>query len=294
MDVAIVEVRNDAGLRAWLGVRNQLERDDPWTLEQLVARRSAEPQRSEFVAFAEHEAVGVASVGPKGSPDDLAYGYVGVLSDREPARIRTVLYETVRQAARRSGRSRLELWASDNDLSAVAFLEARGFIEVMREAGLALELSPALRLPPPRPPQGVALEPVVVSDAYGDGAYAVAARTWRDIPGETGISTKQAWLHINVAHAPEGALVALHRGLVVGFAGLHTLAAPGLYEHGLLAVLPQYRRQGIANALKLAQIRWAQESGGRRLVTWNAETNDAVRGLNLALGYQPLPTTIAF
>lgn len=94
--------------------------------------------------------------------------------------------------------------------------------------------------------------------------------------------------------AAGGAVVAVHGGEVVGFAGLNPLAGEGLYEHGLLAVLPGYRRRGIARAMKTAQLEWLKDRGARRVVTWNSEANHAARVLNLSLGHTPLPSSIAF
>jgi GNAT superfamily N-acetyltransferase len=67
-----------------------------------------------------------------------------------------------------------------------------------------------------------------------------------------------------------------------------------LYEHGLIAVQRDYRRRGIARAMKIAQLRWLKDHGATRVVTWNAETNEAARKLNLSLGYRPLTSSIAF
>jgi GNAT superfamily N-acetyltransferase len=288
----VEEAWDEAALCAWLRVRNTLEPDDPLRLEQLLARRRAEPQRRELLARVDGVPVGVASVGPKGAPPDLAYGYVGVLLDRRHGGLGTALLEAISTIARSWGRSSLELWAREDESDGIAFLTRRGYQEVMRERGLALDVAAAV--PPAAPPAGIGVAPVSAARAFAMGAYEVAAVTWRDIPGEEGIPERDAWLAVNADDAPDGALVALDGDVVVGFAGLHRLAAEGLYEHGLLAVLPDYRRRGIARALKFAQIEWVRTTGGRRLVTWNAAENRAARELNLSMGYEPLPASIAY
>jgi hypothetical protein len=40
--------------------------------------------------------------------------------------------------------------------------------------------------------------------------------------------------------------------------------------------------------VKLASIRWAKEHGYEKILTGNAESNEAMLGLNVSLGYQPI------
>ena len=63
-------------------------------------------------------------------------------------------------------------------------------------------------------------------------------------------------------------------------------ALPDTLEHELTGVLRSHRRRGIAEALKREQIRWAAARGYRRLITCTQEGNDAMRSLNLKLGYR--------
>jgi GNAT superfamily N-acetyltransferase len=288
----ISEVADEAGLRVWLEIRNALEPDDPLRLDELLARRRAEPERRELVARVGSAPIGAASVGQKTSPSDAAYGFIGVLPAARRGGVGSALLAALSAIARGWGRSTLELWAREDEPDGITFLMNRGYREAMRECGLALEVTTAP--PPPRLPPGIRLAPVGAEPGFSRGAYDLASRTWQDIPSETGIPAREAWLEVNAKDAPDGALVALDGDLVVGFAGLHRLARDDAYEHGLLAVLPEYRRRGIARALKLAQVEWVRAAGGRRLVTWNAETNAAARDLNLSLGYQPLPASIMF
>lgn len=275
-------------------MRNELEPDEPLLLEQLVARRAAEPDRRELLATANGEIVGVGSIGPKGSPPDLAYGYIAVLDAWKQRGAESALLAELRQIAGMLGRSRLELWAREDDEGLIAVLEGAGFLEVMREGGLAFELAEASTLGEAHLPEGVTVEPIAARPDLGDGAYELAAQTWADIPGETGIEERERWLSLHVRGAAAGAVVAVHAGKVVGFAGLHKLAGDGLYEHGHLAVLRSHRRRGIARAMKITQLHWLQDHGARRVVTWNAEANEAARRLNLSLGYRRLPSSIAF
>ena len=293
--IGVVVVEEGGRLAEWLAARNELEPDEPLLMEQLLARRAAEPRRHDLLATAGGDIVGVGSVGPKGSPPDLAYGYLGTLLKWKDLDVASVLLAELRRIARMLGRSRLELWAGEDDHGLIALLEANGFREVMREGGLALDVADApCSREEPHLPEGVTVEPVGSRVDLGRGAYEVAVEAWCDIPGETGIEEREPWIMLHVNGAPDGALVAVLAGEVVGFAGLRRLDGAGLYEHGLIAVRRGHRRRGIARAMKIAQLRWLREHGARRVVTWNAEANEPARMLNLSLGYTRLPSSIAF
>jgi GNAT superfamily N-acetyltransferase len=61
-----------------------------------------------------------------------------------------------------------------------------------------------------------------------------------------------------------------------------------LAANELTGTLVAYRRRGLARLVKLASIRWAKEHGYERILTGNAETNEAMLGLNVSLGYEPI------
>ncbi len=62
---------------------------------------------------------------------------------------------------------------------------------------------------------------------------------------------------------------------------------------GLTGVTRQVRRKGVATALKLEAIRYAQEHGFRTIVTDNEENNPMYQ-INMALGFRPLPAWLGF
>jgi GNAT superfamily N-acetyltransferase len=61
-----------------------------------------------------------------------------------------------------------------------------------------------------------------------------------------------------------------------------------LAANELTGTLVAYRRRGLARFVKLASIRWAKEQGYERILTGNAEANEAMLGLNVSLGYEPI------
>jgi GNAT superfamily N-acetyltransferase len=60
----------------------------------------------------------------------------------------------------------------------------------------------------------------------------------------------------------------------------------GWAEDGLTVVRRDWRRRGLARALKSLELRWAAEHGYREVVTWTQGRNEGMRGLNEALGYE--------
>lgn len=75
-------------------------------------------------------------------------------------------------------------------------------------------------------------------------------------------------------------------GFCYGFGGIQ-YGRPALLSH-MLAVLPAYRGQGVGAELKLAQGRWARESG-YNLITW---TYDPLEAVNARLNIDRLGGTV--
>ena len=89
--------------------------------------------------------------------------------------------------------------------------------------------------------------------------------------------------------------VALDRGKYVGMTELWSNQAdPELFDIGVTGVLRPHRRRGIAMALKLRGIEFAQRRGIRELSTWNASHNEGILAVKRQLGYVRRPAHIAF
>jgi GNAT superfamily N-acetyltransferase len=80
--------------------------------------------------------------------------------------------------------------------------------------------------------------------------------------------------------------VALADDEVVGCAGLMPDPdQPRRAEHGLTAVRRDWRRRGVATALKRTTLAWAAANGFTEVYTWTQRDNDGMRALNTHLGF---------
>lgn len=93
---------------------------------------------------------------------------------------------------------------------------------------------------------------------------------------------------------PDAWFVALDGDQYVGLSVLwRNLATDRLLETGLTGVIRSHRRRGIATAMKVNAIRYAQEHDNATIETDNEENNPMFQ-LNLQLGFVPQPAYLDF
>jgi GNAT superfamily N-acetyltransferase len=120
--------------------------------------------------------------------------------------------------------------------------------------------------------------------------YVIAAQADEDIPGSEGVQTFEQWRAHEIdkpTRRPELCFLALAGDEVVGYAALQVFGDEA--HHGLTATRRDWRRRGVAAALKRAEIAAAKRAGFKRLVTESEERNEPMRRLNEKLGYRPYP-----
>ncbi len=88
---------------------------------------------------------------------------------------------------------------------------------------------------------------------------------------------------------PELNLIALDGDRFVGFSNFWRSTIPGRVGTGLSGVIAEYRRRGLATALKVRALGAAKAAGYRETRTWNAAENAGMLGINRRLGFKPLP-----
>lgn len=92
---------------------------------------------------------------------------------------------------------------------------------------------------------------------------------------------------------PDAWFVALDEGRYVGMSTLWRSANKEKLDTGITGVVRSHRRRGIATALKVHGIQFAQQYGAKTIVTENEEDNPMYQ-LNLMLGYRPAPGWLDF
>ena len=92
---------------------------------------------------------------------------------------------------------------------------------------------------------------------------------------------------------PEGWVVAVENGRYIGNSSLEKGSQPGGISTGFTGVLRDYRRRGLATALKALTMDWAKQAGYQFIRTGNEENNPMLT-LNKKLGFQEVTASLAF
>jgi GNAT superfamily N-acetyltransferase len=96
------------------------------------------------------------------------------------------------------------------------------------------------------------------------------------------------------AMLPDAYFVAVHGADYVGVSEVFSSDDPTVFDTRTTGVLPAYRRLGIALALKVRAIRYAQTHGATCVTTGMDATNTPIVALNQRLGFVPEPLWITF
>ena len=190
----------------------------------------------------------------------------------------------------------------------VRFLTERGFTEAMRD--WESRLDPRTFDPAPFEPaarkvaeQGIVLKSLAALADDPQRDEKLFELDWAvilDMPS-TDVLTKPTFEHFrktvlgNPGLLLEGWFVALDGDRYVGESALwKSEGEPGVLYVGATGVLREYRRRGIATALKLAAVDWAHASGCTCIKTWNAQQNRAMLSINEAMGFVKQPAWISY
>jgi N-acetylglutamate synthase-like GNAT family acetyltransferase len=199
--------------------------------------------------------------------------------------------------ARRLGKKGLECESRAGDEYSIAFLERRGFVETGRAAKYVLDLS-NYEGPDPSQTEGVELAMLADRPDLLEGMYEVAKLTYPEIGGYQARQAESLheWQVYHLG-APGTALemtpIAVAGDEVIGFATLVRRTDGRSAEHRICAVLPNWRRRGIATLLLQAQLAAAKRAGLETIVAWG-RSHYAGDTYGTKLGFEQCAETVAF
>lgn len=193
--------------------------------------------------------------------------------------------------------------------AAVGFFERRGFVEEMRAWESLLDVNAFDPAPFAGAEEralrgGITISTVGELLAAGDAVwpklYELDMVASRDVPMPEPFTppSYEAWLrHLegNPNLLPDAYFIALDGERYVGLSSLwRREATDSLLDTGFTATHPDYRRRGIALALKLRAIDYARRHAVPTIRTDNASTNRPMLSINEALGFAKIPPWITF
>jgi mycothiol synthase len=284
--LAIDVVRSDADLEDMIKVQALVRPIWQPKLENLRHHLDSNPDLTYFIGRLDDEPVACGFVEPWGP---YAQGDAAVVPARRKTGVGSALFAEISARARGLGKDEIQGEVQESDAESRAFFEHRGFVPVGGERALVLELE-GIEPPEANPPEGVRIVTRADEPDRLDEMYALATQADQDIPGSAGAQSYERWRAVDIDRPntpPELCFLALAGEEVIGYAVLQDSGERAF--HGLTVTRRDWRRRGVATALKRAEIAAARRHGFKRLLTESEERNEPMRRLNEKLGFVPAP-----
>lgn len=306
--------QSDADYESLVAIGNSIEPDSPRTAGEVRdgdSRREPHIKHERFVAEMNGVVVGEGGYGqsPWNYHPRRFWVGMGVKPEFQGKGIGAALYETILEAVCAHDPLRVTSGTRADRERALRFLADRGFVEEMREWESRLDV-PAFDFAPyeaERAEQrveeaGICLTTMgrLAHDPKRDRKiHALENQLGADVPStdpHTDVTMEQ-WRKMLLESPnflPDGYQVAVHEatGAYVGLSMLFARQADRDLDTGLTGVSRDWRRKGIALALKLRAIRFAKEYGAPRIRTENEINNRGMLGINERLGFVKQPAWI--
>jgi len=270
---------------------------DVYGVDEIEHFIASDTESAWLLAVSGDEAVG-CGVGRPSSVQSSLYAMARVLPEHRRQGVGTRIYEALSAHARTLGRESLWGRIREDDMASRDFVRNRGFDEAGREYEVMLET--ALAETPGPPPDGIELVSLVERPDLEPAVHELDCEVGADVPRPEGDDFEpqpfNRWREQYLegpGAVPDAVLAALAGDEVVGYTGLRRRGASSpIAENMLTAVRPDWRRRGIATALKREQVARARDAGIEQIFTTNDETNAGMRGVNARLGYRAAPAHI--
>jgi len=224
--------------------------------------------------------------------------WIAVHPESQRMGVGTSLYEDLLEELRSFDAIALRTWVKESMTETAAWVERRGFKELMRawESRLDLDTFDSGRFAPRAgPPSGIEFASLADELERNPGALrdlfdldnAIAPDMPRIDP-HTPMNFEMwtDWVLNSPGSEPRAIFLAKDGDRYVGLTELFkSEAQPDVLFTGLTGVLREYRGRGIAFAIKLRSLDWAKANGFREVRTWNSTLNAAMLGINMKLGF---------
>jgi GNAT superfamily N-acetyltransferase len=280
----MIELRaceSDADFESWLAVRRAvLPNDRTSTLEELYTY--VKPGDLHLLALLDGEFAGSGLMNR--SDTGGAHLAPRVLPEKRGRGIGSALLTRLAAQAVERGFTRAGSHVAGDDAASQAFARKFGFEELRRDVQQVRFVDGDV--PAPRELEGVDFVSIAERPELIREAYALAQQGYADMPIDGVDISLDSWLTQEVPTLPAGSFAALAGDEIVGYAALmYWPGEPAKAEHGLTVVRRDWRRRGLASALKEREIAWAAANGIRELITWTQTGNENMQRVNERLGY---------
>jgi mycothiol synthase len=287
-----------------------------FTLDAFLAREQRKDPRCRYgrwVAETEIGAiVGMGEYGQRVEQYDPGRFYMNlfVVPQWQGTRLREMLYEKVMQGLESLSPCAVRTFVYEARPQEAEFFRHRGFAEAMRSGAALIDLTtfdfaPYANVERRFTGEGFRILPIteLTEDPERDDKLCALYNTViRDVPpiGERGMLDRDTFVRTrlmppDVLH--DAFFIALSSaGEYVGLTQLlkPTDGNPAMRDTGLTGVHPDWRRRGIALALKIHALREARACGCTVVRTSNASHNEPILELNRQMGYIRSPWHIHF
>ena len=276
--IAVRRPETDAELEGWIRVRRTVfPNESAWTVQDFRERDWGE--QLFLIAELDGEIVG-CGMADRSDIHTRGFASSRVVPGARRRGVGTALLRELVAHVARLGFGQVSTMVEDD--GSRAFAERFGFREVNRQVEQVKLLGDE---PVPPLPAGVEVTTIAERPELLREAHPLAVEGYEDMATDgTATIELEDWLRDEATH-PAGSFVALADGGIVGFSGLMRHDNEGVAEDGLTVVRRDWRRRGLAHALKARELAWAAENGLREIVTWTQRGNESMRALNERLGY---------